>query len=80
MGTQSRSVGGFVQAWMIQFRSLISEVLIRVNAEIRSQSEQLSSIVRQMPLEDILRRVRVDGIPLERARLQPSKVRKRFHK
>lgn len=78
VSTLAHGVGGFVQAWMVQFRLLISEVLANVNVEIRGESDRLSSVVRRMPIDDILHRKRVDGVPLEHATLEPSKVRRNF--
>jgi hypothetical protein len=57
----SQSVGGFVQAWMVQFRSVISEVLIHVKQETAKEFERLSNIVREIPVDDVLLRERVDG-------------------
>jgi len=74
----THSVGGFVQAWMIQFRNLISEVLSNVQAEIRRESDRLSALVKQMPIADVLQRTRVDGVPLQRAGLDPTKQRRKF--
>lgn len=78
VSTLSHSIGGFVQAWMIQFRSLVSEVLFQVKREIAKESERLSSIVRNMHIDDVLRRKRVDGVALGQTVLQPKRVRKNF--
>jgi hypothetical protein len=74
----SRGIGGFVQAWMTQFRDLIAELLVVVEAELKKESERLSAIVKQMPIEDILSRERTEHAFVGRAKLKPDKNRSRF--
>lgn len=75
----SSHVGGFVRDWMIKFRSLASEVLVLVQQEISSESERLSALVRQMPIESVTSRARVDQVPLnQHILLDPKKARKVF--
>ncbi len=76
VSTAGQHVGGFVRDWMIKFRTLASEVLALVQQEISSESERLSALVRQMPIESVTSRARVDHVPLNRTVLEPKKVRK----
>lgn len=78
VGTLSHSIGGFRQAWMIQFKSLISEVIALVEQEVTTESERLSGIVRSMPMDELLQRARVDGVALGHKVLQPKRTRRKF--
>jgi hypothetical protein len=74
----SHHVGGFVRDWMIKFRTLASEVLALVQQEIAPESERLSVLVRQLPIDNVMSRPRVDHIALGPTCLEPRKVRKFF--
>ena len=74
----SHHVGGFVRDWMLKFRTLASEVLGMVQQEIASESERLSILVRQLPIEGLMSRPRVEHTPLSLTALEPRKVRKVF--
>jgi hypothetical protein len=78
VSTTGHHVGGFVRDWMIKFRALASEVLALVQQEMASESERLSAFVRQLPIEDVMSRPRVDGVALGTTRLEPRKIRKNF--
>ena len=80
VSTVGNQVGGFVRDWMIKFRILTSDVHTLVQQEIESESNRLSELVRQVPIEDVTSRARVDHIPVyhNRNELNPKRTRKLF--
>jgi hypothetical protein len=80
VSTTGHLVGGFVRDWMIKFRTLASNVIELVKQELSSESNRLSEFVRQMPIESVISRERVDQIQINhyRAELDLKKTRKLF--
>jgi hypothetical protein len=74
----AQAVGGFVQAWMLDFRALCTEALVLVESDFRSESDRLTVHVRARPVKEILSRDRVDGVSMHRDTLEPLRPRARY--
>jgi hypothetical protein len=73
----SQQVGGFRQAWMIEFRELCTSLLKVVQSELRAENDKVLAAARELSQENLMR------LPSERAvggdrPLRPSLVRARF--
>mgnify|MGYP001308965596 CR=1 FL=1 len=75
----SRAIGGFVMAWMMQFRGLCREVLALIESDVSSENARLTAIARELPPATLAGFQRVDGVPMQTpTRLDPTRARSRF--
>lgn len=80
MHLRSQGIGGFVRAWMLDFRSLCNEVLDLVQKDISNESDALMKFAKSQPIKEIISRP-VDNGTVDSGRpLIPSRVRKKFPK
>ena len=78
VGIQSQSVAGFRQAFMIPMRALCQELRQIVQSEIATESAKVTALARDMKIEDILRRERIDGNAFGERQLTTTKIAHRF--